>query len=406
MHARLSAGRRLLPTVARRPPSSSGAPRTPWRRRLRRRRRADGDALVRDLDGARRWQQVLGGSRTPGVPSVQRMRHDDVRFTVTVAPARPGANLVRVDSTPLGGESRTRLPPGPGRDRRGRPRPRPSPPRHRWPLGRRRPPRGKRARCSSRTGPGTGVPFAVETGTEPADTGLGRAPTDRSAWPPPRRPSWPAAAREPRARPTASPPPTRPPCGPPSTRSARAGWSSWPSSATTPPAAARRTTSSARPPPSPGAGRRPERARRRTRNALLVVSGWADAATSLAAVTPLPMRQQPIRSDGTWLAPWLLTPGRGRLDRWAPSPARLRHPRRRRAGVQPDPGDATSPARRPPAPGSAPGARRAVASPRPPPVRRVPGGLHARGTVATQDTRRPSPGSRAAPSPRSARPRG
>ena len=44
------------------------------------------------------------------------------------------------------------------------------------------------------------------------------------------------------------------------------------------------------------------------RNALLVLSGWADAASSLEAVSRTPLRQQPIRSDGTWLAPWLLTP--------------------------------------------------------------------------------------------------
>jgi hypothetical protein len=45
-----------------------------------------------------------------------------------------------------------------------------------------------------------------------------------------------------------------------------------------------------------------------TRNALLVVAGWADAARSLARVTARPLARQPIRSDGTWLAPWLLTP--------------------------------------------------------------------------------------------------
>jgi len=44
------------------------------------------------------------------------------------------------------------------------------------------------------------------------------------------------------------------------------------------------------------------------RNALLVVSGWADAAERLAHVSARPLRRQPIRSDGTWLAPWLLTP--------------------------------------------------------------------------------------------------
>ena len=43
--------------------------------------------------------QVLGGTREPGVPSVQRQPHDKVDFTVTVAPSRPGPNLVRVDAT-------------------------------------------------------------------------------------------------------------------------------------------------------------------------------------------------------------------------------------------------------------------------------------------------------------------
>ena len=44
------------------------------------------------------------------------------------------------------------------------------------------------------------------------------------------------------------------------------------------------------------------------RNALLVLGGWASAADSLADTSRRPLRQQPIRSDGTWLAPWLLTP--------------------------------------------------------------------------------------------------
>jgi hypothetical protein len=45
------------------------------------------------------------------------------------------------------------------------------------------------------------------------------------------------------------------------------------------------------------------------RNALLVLSGWSSAARDLAAVSAKPVRRQPIRSDGTWLAPWLLSPG-------------------------------------------------------------------------------------------------
>ena len=61
--------------------------------------RPTGDTLARAWSARTGGQQVLGGHRTPGVPSVQRLRHDDVTFTVTVAPARPGPNLVRVDST-------------------------------------------------------------------------------------------------------------------------------------------------------------------------------------------------------------------------------------------------------------------------------------------------------------------
>ncbi len=46
-----------------------------------------------------------------------------------------------------------------------------------------------------------------------------------------------------------------------------------------------------------------------TRSAVLNLSGWSGAAEQLAAVTRLPLRQQPIRSDGVWLAPWLLSRG-------------------------------------------------------------------------------------------------
>jgi hypothetical protein len=42
--------------------------------------------------------EVLGGQVRPGVPSVERQVHDGVLLTLTVAPARPGWNLVRVDT--------------------------------------------------------------------------------------------------------------------------------------------------------------------------------------------------------------------------------------------------------------------------------------------------------------------
>ena len=51
--------------------------------------------------------QVLGGTRDPGIPSVQRIRHDNVYFTVTIAPARPGPNLVRIDVAQVRGGAHT-----------------------------------------------------------------------------------------------------------------------------------------------------------------------------------------------------------------------------------------------------------------------------------------------------------
>src|SRR5690606_14203139 len=57
-----------------------------------------GEDLRLDWEARSGGVQVLGGTREPGVPSVQRQRHDEVDFTVTVAPARPGPNLVRVDA--------------------------------------------------------------------------------------------------------------------------------------------------------------------------------------------------------------------------------------------------------------------------------------------------------------------
>ncbi|WP_299050789.1 hypothetical protein [uncultured Nocardioides sp.] len=45
------------------------------------------------------------------------------------------------------------------------------------------------------------------------------------------------------------------------------------------------------------------------RTALLEVAGWETSAEGLAAVSRLPLTEQPVRSDGTWLAPWLLSRG-------------------------------------------------------------------------------------------------
>ncbi|HSE70384.1 MAG TPA: hypothetical protein VLA97_06470 [Nocardioidaceae bacterium] len=56
---------------------------------------------------------MLGDGLTPGSPTVQQLVHDGVRFTVTVAPARPGWNLVRVDTAGVAGDH--------GHDREGTP---------------------------------------------------------------------------------------------------------------------------------------------------------------------------------------------------------------------------------------------------------------------------------------------
>ena len=42
--------------------------------------------------------EILGGRVRPGVPTVERQLHDGVLVTLTVTPARPGWNLVRVDT--------------------------------------------------------------------------------------------------------------------------------------------------------------------------------------------------------------------------------------------------------------------------------------------------------------------
>ncbi|MDN4172873.1 hypothetical protein QWY28_07980 [Nocardioides sp. SOB77] len=274
--------------------------------------RREGQTLEQDWQARTAGQQVLGGERTPGVPSVQRIRHDDVVFTVTVAPARPGPNLVRVDSrTADGGAHDHRAEPVrvgtaglPDRDFvRARPRPGTD---GLWavvdlPPG--------TATVLLTHGRWHRVPFLLETG----DAGTPAAPVWRGS----DGPECLGAA-------TGTTLAGDVPDGCPTDaladgdaealtgvvdlladrgveelalrhdRSAR----SREARALVARAAARRGVRLV------GAGDTPGR-----RNALLVLSGWADAARSLAAVSRTPLRRQPIRSDGTWLAPWLLTPG-------------------------------------------------------------------------------------------------
>jgi hypothetical protein len=255
--------------------------------------------------------QVLGGTREPGVPSVQRQLHDKVDFTVTIAPARPGPNLVRVDASHRrhGGAGKRPVYVGTsadfeaGRQVRAEPRPGAS---GLWALVDL--PEGSGTVLVSH-GPRHRVPFAV-------DTGSSRSGTD----------GWSGA--------------DGPECVTAATAAVLAGGTapdSCPADGLDDADAAAlaevvdlvvdrgveeiavQQDGSARsaaaydlvreaadaagvdvvePAAAPG-----------PRNALLVVSGWSDAASSLAEVASTPLRQQPIRSDGTWLAPWLLTPG-------------------------------------------------------------------------------------------------
>ncbi|MEP9364481.1 hypothetical protein ABLE68_16060 [Nocardioides sp. CN2-186] len=264
-----------------------------------------GNALVREWSARTGGQQVLGGVRTPGVPSVQRLPHGKVTFTITVAPARPGPNLVRVDSSHVHGKGGPPVLVGTDEDDLVRAEPRPGTD-------------GLWAVVDLPEGSGTvlvthgkthRLPFAVDTGTEQVDSG-----------------PWVG--------------PDGPECLTTATAAVLAGGSaptSCPSSALHSGDAdglramvgtlidrgieelAIQHDDSARslaaydlvrglasdagvavvsPADPPG-----------DRNALVVLGGWGTAARDLAAVSSKPLHEQPIRSDGTWLAPWLLTPG-------------------------------------------------------------------------------------------------
>jgi hypothetical protein len=269
--------------------------------------RRSGNALVQEWSARTDGQQVLGGVRTPGVPSVQRLRHGPVTFTVTVAPARPGPNLVRVDTSHAHGRSGPPVLVGTSEDDLVRAEPRSGTD-------------GLWAVVDLPEGSGTvlvthgkthRLPFAVDTGLDDPDD------PDTAAW------VGPDGAE----------------CLTTATAALLAGGAarqSCPSDELhSGDAAALRgvvDTLASRgveeiaiqhddsprslaaydlvrgaatdagvvvvdPGDAPG-----------ERNALVVVGGWGTAAHDLAEVSATPLREQPIRSDGTWLAPWLLTP--------------------------------------------------------------------------------------------------
>ncbi|GAA4367276.1 hypothetical protein [Nocardioides caricicola] len=264
-----------------------------------------GNALEQQWSGQAQGQQVLGGARTPGVPSVQRLRHDDVTFTVTVAPARPGPNLVRVDSAHDHGRSGPPVLVGTGEDDLVRAVPRPGAD-------------GLWAVVDLPPGSGTVVvthgrehrlPFTVETGTDRPET---------ATWTGAEGPECLTAASA--AVLAGGPPPAECPGDGLHAGDAEALRSmvrmlvdrgveelavEYDDSARSRSAlglvreaATEAGVAVVSPDDPPGA-----------RNALVVVSGWGTAARHLGAVSARPLREQPIRSDGTWLAPWLLTPG-------------------------------------------------------------------------------------------------
>ena len=264
------------------------------------------EALRQDGPAGSGGPQVLGGSRSPGTPSVQRQRHDDVDLTVTVAPARPGPNLVRVDTTHRGDERAARLPVlvGTGDEDLVRARPRPGTD-GLWAVVDL--PEGSGTVVVTH-GPRHLVPFAVETGSNPAG--------DAEDWAGPDGPECLTVAVARLLAGGATRPCPADSLSPADATAVRSVVDTLVSrgveeiaveqdrSRRSREAAAlvRRVASGAGvgvvDPTTPATGR----------TALVVVSGWADAAGSLSRITALPPTREPLRTDGTWLAPWLLTP--------------------------------------------------------------------------------------------------
>ena len=258
-------------------------------------------------DAAAGGLQVLGGDLRAGEPSVQRFVHDRVPFTVSVGPTAPGRNLVRVDTT--GHAHGTRVPPvfvGTTEQDLVRARPRAGVD-GLWATVNLPPGEGT---VLVTHGPAHRIPFVVVTGQE--------RPVS-SSWTGPDGPECLSAAT---GRLVAGGRPAVDRCpadeltaadreavtdtvGLLSQRGVRQLALDGDASARS--RAARQAAARIavdRGIDVVGPGTAPA-----TRSAVLNVSGWSGAADQLAAVTRLPLRQQPIRSDGVWLAPWLLSRG-------------------------------------------------------------------------------------------------
>lgn len=252
--------------------------------------------------------QVLGGKLRAGVPSVQRFRHDKVPFTLSVGPARPGRNLVRVD-TGAGSHSShgDRLPVYVGLDEgsltRAVARPGTDGLWAEVDL-----PKGE-ATLLVTHGPVHRVPFRVVTGST-AKVSAGWAHDGAECL------SWAVGELVAGARPD----PGACPSDRLSTADAKAldkmvGFLAQrgvgqvalqADGSARSRAAAREVRRTAR-----AEGLHvvdPEKAPAK-RSALVVVAGWESAGRALAANTRLPLTEQRVPSDGTWLAPWLLSPG-------------------------------------------------------------------------------------------------
>ncbi|TQL69357.1 hypothetical protein FB381_3262 [Nocardioides albertanoniae] len=255
-------------------------------------------------------QQVLGGERRPGFPSVQRVEHDGLSFTVTVAPALPGRNLVRVDAASLegheheaeddelsvevdGGAAPVEPTERPGADGL-------------WavvdlPTG--------NPTVLVAHGPEHRIPVMLETGSAGSADPLWAGPDGPECLQ-----SSTATILAGGKAPTSCP-------------AARLGARDRAALTTTVKTLTSRgvkeialaADSSAR----SRAGERLVRhlaaaggvrvvgptAEPGERSALVVVSGWEPAAERLATNLRLPVEKQALRSDGVWLAPWLLSPG-------------------------------------------------------------------------------------------------